>query len=149
MKNRMYVVAILMISFLLFTTGSFYFHKQVKTLPLVPMMQQLLADIQQVDQGIYTESYSLIEKGSGQISDHPTMTSDDKELVKSTLGEEMQKFVEYDMIVHHHADSMRMAAINKNMQKVLQHYRIVQSGCVDCHANFRDRVSSARLEKSE
>lgn len=149
MRNRLYVIAILMISFLVFATGSFYPQKQVKTLPLVPMMQQLLADMQQVDQGIYTENYSIIEKGSGQISNHPTMTPEDKELVKSTLGTEMQKFVEYDMIVHHHADSMRMAAINENLQEILHHYRNIQLGCVDCHSNFRDLISSARLEQNE
>lgn len=144
MRNRLYVIAILMLTLLLFTTGSFFTQDQAKKLPLVPMMQQLLADMQQVDQGIYTENYSIIEHGSGQISDHPTMTPKDKELVKSTLGSEMQKFVEYDMMVHHHADSMRIAAKNKNMQKVLYHYRIVQAGCVDCHTDFRDKISSAR-----
>lgn len=149
MRNRMYVITILMIIFLLFTTGSFYAQKQVKTLPLVPMMQQLLADMQQVDQGIYTDNYSMIEKSSKQITDHPSMTPEDKELIKSTLGEEMQKFVEYDMIVHHHADSMRMAAINEKMHEVLNHYRIVQSGCVDCHTRYRDRISSARQKRRE
>lgn len=121
--------------------------KQPETLPLVPMMQQLLDDIQQVDQGIYTEDFAVIEEGAGNISDHPTMSLEDKKLVKQTLGEEMKQFVEYDMIVHHHADSMRMAAVEQNMQKVLQHYRITQQGCVDCHANYRESISSARLEK--
>lgn len=149
MKNRAYLFSILVTIFFVFTAWSTPQLEQPDTLPLVPMMQQLLTDMQQVDQGIYTENYSIIEKGAGQISDHPTMTPEDKELVKSTLGSEMQKFVEYDMIVHHHADSMRMAAENKNIQKVLHHYRIVQSGCVDCHTHFRDRISSARLEQSE
>jgi hypothetical protein len=87
--------------------------KQPETMPLVPMMQQLLTDIQQVDRGIYTEEFSLIEQGAGRISDHPTMTSQDKKLVKKTLDVEMKQFVEFDMVVHHHADSMRMAAVEK------------------------------------
>ncbi len=118
--------------------------KQPETMPLVPMMQQLLIDMQQVDRGIYTEEFSLIKQGAGRISDHPTMTSEDKKLVKKTLGTEMKQFVEYDMVVHHHADSMRMAAIQKDMTEVLRHYRIVQQGCVDCHSNFRESISSAR-----
>jgi cytochrome c556 len=120
---------------------------QPEILPLVPMMQQLLDDMQQVDQGIYTENFSLIEKEAENISDHPTMTPEDKKLVKQTLGKEMQQFVEFDMVVHHHADSMRMAAVEQNMQKVLEHYRITQQGCVDCHSNYREPISTARVEK--
>lgn len=120
---------------------------QPETLSLVPMMQQLLNDIQQVDRGIYTEDFLMIEEGAGNISGHPTMTVEDKKLVKKTLGKEMKQFVEFDMVVHHHADSMRMAAVEQNMQKVLKHYRITQQGCVDCHSNYREPISTARLER--
>lgn len=119
---------------------------QPETMPLVPMMQQLLTDMHQVDIGIYTEDFELIEEGAGNISDHPAMTEKDKKLVKTTLGTEMEQFVEYDMIVHHHADSMRLAALQENMQEVLHHYRIVQQGCVNCHSNYRESISSARLK---
>lgn len=122
---------------------------QPETLPLVPMMQQLLSDVQQVDRGIYTENFAMIEKGAGNISDHPTMTPEDKKLVKQTLGKEMKQFVKFDMIVHHHADSMRMAAVEENMQQVLKHYRITQQGCVDCHSNYRDKISTARVENQD
>lgn len=118
--------------------------KQPETLPLVPMMQQLLTDIQQVDRGIYTENYEMIKEGSARISDHPVMTPEDKKLVKETLGEQMKQFIQLDMIVHHHADSMRMSAIEENMQKVLEHYRITQQGCVDCHTAFRSDIIEAR-----
>gem|GEM_PF-511481 len=120
--------------------------KNSETMPLVPMMQQLLDDIQQVDRGIYTEDFAMIEEGAGNISDHPTMAAEDKKLVKKTLSSEMKQFVEFDMVVHHHADSMRIAAIEENMQKVLKHYRITQQGCVDCHSNYREPISTARLE---
>ena len=119
--------------------------QQPETMPLVPMMQQLLTDMQQVDRGIYTEDYSMIKEGAGRISDHPTMTPQDKKLIKKTLGKQMKQFVNYDMVVHHHADSIRMAAIEKNIQKVLKHYRIVQQGCVDCHSNYREPISTARV----
>jgi len=63
---------------------------QPKTMPLVPMMQLLLTDMQRADQGIYTENYTMIEEGGRSIADHPVMTEADKKLVKSTLGEEMK-----------------------------------------------------------
>lgn len=158
MKNKMshtkYIVLILFISVFVLMGGSVFTQDisgqkshQPETLPLVPMMQQLMDDIQQVDRGIYTENFAMIEEGAGNISDHPTMTSEDKKLVKETLDKEMKQFLEFDMVVHHHADSMRMAAIEENMQKVLKHYRITQQGCVDCHSNYRKPISTARLEQ--
>ncbi len=122
---------------------------QPETMSLVPMMQQLLTDMYQVDNGIYTENFELIEESAGNISDHPAMTAKDKKLVKSTLGTEMKQFVKYDMIVHHHADSMRLAALQQEMQEILHHYRIVQQGCVDCHSSYREPISSARLKGGE
>lgn len=149
MKHSLTIAAILIITSLLVMGWIFYPQEQPEqpeTKPLVPMMQQLLTDIQQVDRGIYTENFDLIEEGAENISDHPTMTAEDKKLVKETLGEEMKQFVEFDMIVHHHADSMRMAAVQENMEQVLRHYNIVQQGCVNCHANYRNDIMEARDE---
>ncbi|WP_445665846.1 hypothetical protein [Fodinibius sp. AD559] len=149
--KRSILILVVLLGFSISVMGWSWFPQQKasqpETMPLVPMMQQLLTDIQQVDRGIYTEDFGMIEEGAGNISDHPTMTPEDKKLVKSTLGEEMQQFVNFDMVVHHHADSMRIAAVEQNMQKVLEHYRITQQGCVDCHSNYREPISTARLEK--
>lgn len=81
-------------------------------MPLVPMMCLLLNDIYTVDEGIHAEDYQKIEKGATSISiaDHPVMTEEDKELVKNTLGNRMKEFVAFDMVVHHHADSIAAAA---------------------------------------
>jgi cytochrome c556 len=97
-----------------------------------------------VDEGIYTEDFAMIEKGGKAIAEHPVMTEKDKKLVKNTLGSAMKRFVSFDMTVHHHADSLAEAARNKKMNEVLRHYRIVQQGCVDCHTNFRTKISEAR-----
>lgn len=120
--------------------------QQPETMPLVPMMRLLLADMQMVDEGIYTEDYEMIAGNAENIADHPTMTEEDKKLVKTTLGEEMKQFVAFDMTVHHHADSMRMAAEQEKMEELLRHYEIVQQGCVACHANFREPITKARKE---
>ncbi|WP_138430967.1 hypothetical protein [Fodinibius saliphilus] len=114
---------------------------QPETMKLVPMMQRLLHDMQIVDQGIYTENYDLIAKGGEGIADHPVMTPEDKAMVKKVLGKEIKQFISFDKTVHHHADSMRQAAVEQQMDEVLNHYRIVQQGCVDCHSNYRKRIS--------
>lgn len=144
MKKELITAVIVLFAGLGFWGFTEFQQGQPETQPLIPMMQQLLTDMQLVDQGIYMEQYSLVAKGGGGIADHPKMTTADKKLVKETLGKEIKQFVAFDMTVHHHADSMRMAALQKNMQEILRHYRIVQQGCVDCHSNYRNRISSAR-----
>lgn len=147
MKKEIIIAVIVIFSGIGFWGFTAYQQQQPKTMPLIPMMQKLLADMQLVDQGIYTESYALIAKGAKGIADHPGMTQKDKQIIKKTLGPEMKKFVAFDKTVHHHADSMRMAALREKMQEVLRHYRIVQQGCVDCHSNYREPISKARAQQ--
>lgn len=147
MKKGISIAVIVLLSLTEFWGFSQDLSEQPETMPLIPMMQLLLADMQKVDQGIFTEDHATIAKGAKGIAEHPIMTEEDKKLVKKTLGKEIKQFVEYDMIVHHHADSMRLAALEKNMQQVLNHYRIVQQGCVDCHSNYREPISKARTQK--
>lgn len=135
---------IIVLSISLMALKSFQQKVQPETMPLVPMMRLLLNDMYTIDEGIYTENYQMIEEGGEAVSDHPVMTEEDKKLVKDALGEEMKKFIKFDMIVHHHADSIAIAARNEKMNEILRHYRIVQQGCVDCHTSFRTKISEAR-----
>ena len=59
----------------------------------------------------------------------------------------MAQFGEYDHLVHSRADSIRNAAINRDMGKVLEQYRIVEQGCVNCHAAFQDEIRQARMKQ--
>ena len=142
MNQIIKLAAIVLITNILFI--GFSKHEQPESQSLIPMMQQLLADMQMVDKGIYMEQYALVEKGAGDIANHPSMTQRDKQIIKKTLGKQMQQFVAFDMTVHHHADSIRIAAVQENMKKILRHYRIVQQGCVNCHSNYRKKISEAR-----
>lgn len=144
MKHSKTIISILLMTALVVGGWNFYQQKQQETMPLVPMMRMLFADMYLIDEGIYIEDYQKIEEGAGSIAEHPVMTEEDKSLVKQTLEEEIQDFVAYDMVVHGHADSIRLAAIQKNMQDILRHYSIVQQGCVDCHSDYRDRIKKAR-----
>lgn len=146
MKNTISILLVLAVSTVLIVAWNDY-QEQDETMPLIPMMRLLLSDIYQIDEGIYVEDYEQIEKGAASIADHPGMTEEDRELVRTTLGDEIKKFVAFDMQVHHHADSMKMSAKQKNMQEILRHYTIIQQGCVDCHSDYRDRIKEARQEQ--
>jgi len=121
MKSTKLIVIILLFAFLFMGLISQQ-PKQPETMPLVPMMRLLLADMYTINEGMYTENYQLIEEGGTAIAEHPVMTEEDKSLIKSTLGDKMKQFVNYDMIVHHHADSIRLAAIQKDMDEIIRHY---------------------------
>lgn len=114
--------------------------QEVPPEPLLPLMHQLMADMNQVNTGIYMEQYALIDSAAHNIAHHPKIDPDQMKIIKKNLGDEMQEFVRLDMIVHHHADSISLAARHKDMQKIMKHYTIVQNGCVDCHNQFRSRL---------
>lgn len=143
-NSKLTIIAIVTVAFLMMAFQSVWQQAQPRTMPLVPMMRLLLNDMYTIDEGIYTEDFGMIEKGGKSIAEHPVMTEEDKKLVKSTLGEDMKKFVKFDMIVHHHADSIAIAARNEKMNEVLRHYRIVQQECVNCHTRFRTKIIEAR-----
>lgn len=146
-KNRaMKKLSILISLSLLMLGGRRLRQYQPKTLPLIPMMQQLLSDMNQVNTGIFTENYEMIARGSHAIADHPAMTPSDKQLIKQTLGNDFPQFVKIDMQVHHHADSIAAAARNHDMREVLRHQNIVKRGCVSCHSEFRQRIIDAKQQ---
>ena len=143
-KNRYIITGIVAVALIIMAFQSVHKKAQPETMSLVPMMRLLLDDMYTVDEGIYTENYSMVENGAKGIAGHPVMTEEDKKLVKETLGKDMKQFISFDKTVHHHADSMAEAALDKRMSEVLRHYRIVQQGCVDCHSNFRTKIMAAR-----
>ena len=143
-KSRYVITGIIAMALSIMAFQSVQEKTQPETMELVPMMRLLLDDMYTVDEGIYTENYSMIEEGATAIADHPVMTEEDKKLVKETLGEDMKQFISFDRTVHHHADSMAVAARNERMTEVLRHYQIVQHGCVDCHSAFRTEIMEAR-----
>lgn len=147
MKSYLSILISLLLTFVLFLNWKrvpLETQVQPETMELVPMMRLLLSDVYTIDEGLYTENYSLIEKGAAGIAGHPGMTMEDRELIKNSLGREFKKFVEFDMTVHHHADSMAQAARQKNMEEVMRHFSIVREGCLDCHKNFRTDIMNAR-----
>lgn len=113
------------------------------------IMRLLMLDIHTINEGIYTQNFDLIETGSANINGHAPLADESRQLVMDTLGDRMAQFGEYDNMVHSYADSIRAAAIQKDMGRVLEQYRIVEQGCVNCHAAFQDEIRSARINSME
>ncbi len=111
--------------------------------PIKTVMQRLMMDMHTVTLGIYMENYETIYLGGHGIAAHPKIIMEQRKEIAGILGSQMKSFASMDMVVHHHADSLAMAAKAKDMQNVQRHYQIVQNGCVSCHATFRDKIIEA------
>lgn len=144
MKNQITIFIILFMSVTMFFGITMHEPKENNSLDLQTIMRLITADIQIINEGIYTENYKLIEQGAAAINEHPPLSDETKILVKNTLGDRMQAFSQYDKLVHDTADSLKNAAINHDMESVLEKYQIIQQGCVSCHTSFRSEIIEAR-----
>lgn len=111
------------------------------------IMRLLLSDMDRINEGIYTMNFSLIESGASGINNHPPLAEKSLALVKETLGERMEAFGSYDHTVHSRADSLREAAAQRDINRVLENYRIIQQGCVSCHTAFQEEIRYERLQR--
>jgi len=125
----------------------FVAENKTQPLELPTIMRMLLIDMHTINEGIFTQNFDLIEQGAANINDHPPLSDESRSLVQSTLGERMSQFGAYDKVVHDTADSLREAAVNQDMNGVMQHYNVIQQGCVSCHAAFQEEIRHERLKR--
>lgn len=144
MKNRI-ILSLLLITFFTFAfTQANSQQGTSETKPIKTIMQLLMMDMQTIEVGIWNENYQTIETGAENIVNHPKIPVAQRKEIKSILGKKMKAFVALDRQVHNHADSLARDAQTKNMDEILKHYRIIQQGCVSCHANFRTQIIEGR-----
>ncbi|MEX0905650.1 MAG: hypothetical protein WD604_16445 [Balneolaceae bacterium] len=146
MTNRIKLLVTSVFLVLLITGATFYSNdQQDDSMELHSIMRLIMMDIHTINEGIYTQNYALIEQGAQNINEHPPLAPETRQLVQETLGERMAQFGVYDKIVHDTADSLRQAAIDRDMGRVRNHYRIIEQGCVSCHASFQNEIKQRRI----
>lgn len=145
MKKQNLLFSILLISAVTLSGLTLNNQKQANNSPdLQTIMRLIMADVNMINEGIFTQNFHLIEQGAAAINQHPPLSEETRKFIQKTLGDKMPAFGEYDKLVHNHADSIKKAAIQHDLNKVLEQYRIVQQGCVSCHASFRETIIQAR-----
>ncbi|MEO8232542.1 MAG: hypothetical protein ABI638_09680 [Ignavibacteriota bacterium] len=107
---------------------------------LLPIMYQLMADMNGISTGIFMENYPMIDSAAYHIAQHPEINPRQMQIIKKIMGEEMDEFERIDMNVHDHAVFISQAAQQKKMEEILSQYNIVQHNCVNCHNQFRARL---------
>ena len=144
MKNRITLTLILAAFLTVAFTQASMPQRGNDTQPIKTIMQLLMMDMQTIEVGIWNENYQTIQTGAENIVNHPKIPVSQRQEIKGILGAKMKAFVALDRQVHNHADSLARDAKAKNMDEILKHYRIIQQGCVSCHANFRTQIIEGR-----
>lgn len=119
---------------------------QRDTKPLKELMKGLLDDMQQINEGLMYRDFEKMASASERIAHHPKITEKERQMIASELGPEMKTFVSFDKIVHNYADSLSKAAEHKDLIKALQHYKVIQTNCINCHEFSRERIREFKAE---
>lgn len=105
---------------------------------LLPIMSQLMVDMNRINEGIFMENYPMIDSAAYRIANHAEIDPNQKRIIKKNLGKDMEEFARIDRAVHDRAVSISKAAKQKNMGEILSEYHILQNSCINCHNQFRD-----------
>ncbi|HLT47001.1 MAG TPA: cytochrome c [Rubricoccaceae bacterium] len=111
-----------------------------EALPLRPIMQQLGAAMTGFTQALWLEDYARMATFSDAIVNHPPISAEELQRIRSALGPEMDRFVAADEAVHEAALRLHEAVEARDLDAVLGRLGEVQVGCMACHAPFRERL---------
>jgi hypothetical protein len=109
---------------------------------LKEIMQGLRDDVVEITDGLLTDDFTKVAHGAARIANHPRIPAEQVQLVAAELGTEMPTFKQFDNSVHELSLSLATAAEEKNRNKAAAIYQRMLSGCLACHAAYKDRVAA-------
>lgn len=107
---------------------------------LLPIMQRLGSDMNALTYALMTEDHETVMRSAAAMAEHAPISAAEVERIHTTLGPDMAAFEAVDESVHVAAVRLHEAARARRPDLVVQRLGEVQSGCVSCHAMFRDRL---------
>ena len=113
------------------------------TRPLRLLMVGLGQDMSRVNDGIWHEDFTMIEKAADAIAEHPRITADEMLAIQNALGNRFAMFVGHDRMVHDTATRLATAAKQESMIDVMRYHSELTQFCVACHTNYRTEVRAA------
>lgn len=108
--------------------------------PLLPIMVKLGADLVAVSYALVTDDFDKVTESSEAMARHAPISEADLARIRAALGPEMGAFEAADERVHLASVRLHEAAAARDTSAVLRQLADVQSGCVACHAQFRERL---------
>lgn len=107
---------------------------------LLTIMQGLGGEMVRLTYALMTDDTTSVADAAESIAAHAPIASSEIERIHAVLGAEMAEFEEVDGFVHHAAAQLRDAARSGDLQEVVRRLGEVQSGCISCHTQFRERL---------
>ena len=109
-------------------------------LALRPIMQALGAEMAKLTTALWIEDYAGITASASAIADHAHISEQELARIQRVLGEDMPAFETLDREVHEASVRLHEAAQARALDTIVDALGAVQSGCVACHARFRERL---------
>jgi cytochrome c556 len=131
-RNRIF--NLLASSCLLFAASGAY---AAEPLALQKIMKDLGKNMQAITDGISRGDWELVEKTAPLIADHPKPPFGEKLRILGFVGTNMNKYKEYDGETHDQAQAVGKAAKARDGQGVILAFQKLQTGCYNCHSEFR------------
>ena len=106
-------------------------------LALQKVMKDLGKHMQTITDGISREDWELVEKTAPLIADHPQPPFSEKMRIMGFMGTNMSKFKAHDGETHEQAQAVGKAAKAKDGPGAILAFQKLQTGCYNCHSEFR------------
>lgn len=112
--------------------------------PDAGLLKTIMVDLGQqmarVQAALWVEDLETVSDAATQIADHAHVSPEERARVQAALGTDFAAFVSGDRAVHDAAVRLSEAAATKDLDATVRELGAVQTGCVSCHTQFRDRL---------
>lgn len=116
---------------------------------LKEIMQGLRDDTLVIADGLFTDNLERVEQGAAGIAHHASIPSWQVQRVAAELGPEMPAFKSFDQHVHDVSVSIVAAAKSGDRERLISDFQQLISGCLACHASYKERVATVLSEPSQ
>lgn len=102
------------------------------------IMQDLSRQMVRISEGIWHEDYPRVAQAAEAIVEHPLPPLMERLELLARMGTKASRFMQADEALQAAALALKEAAGQQDMEKVMQHYQVVQQRCVSCHSWYRN-----------
>jgi cytochrome c556 len=109
-------------------------------LRLREIMFGLADDMAAIVRAITLEDYETVRIRALRIAEHERPPFDERMRILKFLNDDAAGFKAADGVVHSSAKKLSDAAAKKDYYEVVENFRDVLNGCVDCHTKYKSKV---------
>jgi len=108
---------------------------------LKTIMVDLGEQMTRVQTGLWVEDFVAISAGAKAVAEHPHVSPEERTRIQAALGEDFAAFAQADRKVHDDAVRLAAAADAEALDATLKEVVELQSDCVSCHTQFKQRLA--------